>query len=95
MIKGIAYQKVDLTEQEFEFYQELVKQYTDENKKGSEYFEDLFETNDAGIITIIKPTKSIPWAILFFVQNLMINQQLRSNDERMSKLEKMIGEKHG
>lgn len=93
MIKGIAYQKVDMTELEFEHYKKLVEQFTDDKQKGSAYFEELFETNDKGIITIIKPTRSIPWAILFFVQNLMINQQLRSNDERISKLEKAMGVK--
>lgn len=90
MIKAIDYKKIDLTEVEYRFYQELVKQYTDDSHKGSDYFHDLFDTDDDGIITIIKPIKSIPWAILFFVQNVMINQKLRSNDQRIDAIEKQL-----
>lgn len=84
MIKGIGYQKVDITQDEFDYYKELVKAYTDDTHKGEDFFVDLFEADKNGIITIIKPTRSIPWAVLFFVQNLMINQ-------RLSRIEKMIG----
>lgn len=90
MIKAIDYKKIDLTEAEHEFYQELVKQYTDDSHNGSDYFRDLFETDGSGMITIIKPTKSIPWAVLFFVQNIMINQRLRSNDQRIDAIEKQL-----
>lgn len=87
MIKGIDNKKVDITEIEYKYYQELVK------KHGASSFDDLFETDKEGRITIVKPTKSIPWDILFFVQNLMINQHMRSNDIRISAIEKAIGEK--
>jgi len=83
MIKGIGYQKVDINEEEFQYYSELCKEH------GEGVFSDLFETDDEGIVTIIKPTKSIPWAVLFFVQNLMINQHLRQYDRRLAKLEKL------
>jgi hypothetical protein len=90
MIKGIALKKVEVTEEEYSYYKQLVKQYTNEKNKGEGYFENLFETDKEGKITLIKPTKSIPWEIMFFVQNLMINQWLRSYDSRISKLEKGI-----
>jgi hypothetical protein len=95
MIKGIGFQKVDLTQLEFDYYQKLVKQHSDDKHSGEEYFRDLFDTDNNGFITIIHPTKSIPWAILFFVQNLMINQQMRVNDKRLSAIEKAIGVKNG
>jgi hypothetical protein len=87
MIKGIDNKKVDITEVEYKYYQELVK------KCGADSFSDLFETDEEGRITIVRPTKSISWDVMFFVQNLMINQHMRSNDKRISALEKAIGEK--
>lgn len=82
MIIGIDNRKIDLTDQEIEYYNSLVKEW------GKEYFSDLFETDNKGYITIIKPIKDVPWVVLFFMQNVMINQQLRSNDERIRALEK-------
>ncbi|KKN37892.1 hypothetical protein LCGC14_0759010 [marine sediment metagenome] len=87
MIKGIDNKKVDINEIEYKYYQELVK------KHGVSSFSDLFETNEEGCITIVKPTKSISWDVIFFVQNLMINQHMRSNDKRISAIEKEMGEK--
>lgn len=87
MIKGIDNKKVNLSDLEYEYYKTLIKEY------GSDSFNDLFDTNKDGIISIIKPTKSVPWVILFFIQNIMINQQLRSNEVRIKELEKTIGRK--
>jgi len=87
MIKGISLRKVEITEQEYGYYLELEKQYS-----GLGYFDDLFETNDNGIIQLIKTTKSIPWSVLFFVQNLMINQHLRQFDGRITDIEKKLGD---
>jgi hypothetical protein len=86
MIKAIGLRKVDITEEELNYYKELVSKYTD-NNKGSSYFENLFETDKNGIITIIKPSNNLPWEILFFVQNLMISQHLRAYDSRISDIE--------
>ncbi|KKL92814.1 hypothetical protein LCGC14_1880920 [marine sediment metagenome] len=90
MIKGIGLRKVEISNQEYKYYQQLIEQYTDDKHKGSSYFADLFETDDNGIIIIIKPIKSIPWEILFFVQNLMINQNLRQYDKRMVAIENKL-----
>lgn len=79
-MKVIDYQKVDITDAEYVYYQELVAQTTTDKFKGEEYFRDLFKTDEDGFITIITPKKSIPWAILFFVQQVMINQRLRYID---------------
>lgn len=87
MIKGIDNQKVDITEVEYKYYQELVKKW------GASSFDNLFETDKDGRIIIVQPIKGVPWDVLFFVQNLMINQHMRSNDERISAIEKAIGVK--
>lgn len=80
-MKVIDYQNVDMTEEEFAYYKELVNQCTTNNFKGQEYFRDLFKTDEDGFIILITPNKSVPWAVLFFVQQVMINQRLRFIDQ--------------
>lgn len=87
MIKAIGLRKIDITEEEFFYYQELVKKYSEENNSGARYFENLFETNKKGIITIIKPQADLPWEILFFIQNIMIAQHLREYENRILSME--------
>lgn len=70
-----------MTDQEFDYYKELVKQCSVDGVKGQDYFRGLFKTDNEGYITLITPTQSIPWAILFFVQQLMISQRLRVIDK--------------
>ena len=89
-----------MSDLEFDYYKHLVKSFSDENTNGNIYFKDLFESDDSGLITLVKTEKSVPWAILFFVQQIMINQRLRLNDsitntlkeinERLNKLEKRV-----
>ena len=85
---AIDYQNVDISKEEYEYYQELIKQLTADNIDGKEYFRDLFNTDDRGFITLIKPKNSIPWVILFFVQQIMISQRLRIMDDFIIKQEK-------
>ena len=89
-MRVIDYQKVDITDEEFTYYKELVTQTTDDKIKGEDFFRDLFKTDDDGFITIITPKKSIPWVILFFVQQVMINQRLRYID-RLRKEKPNVG----
>lgn len=91
MIRAIGLRKIDVTEEEIKYYQELVVKYSEEGVKGSSYFEELFETDKNGIITIIKPKSNLPWEILFFVQNIMISQHLRRYEARIIDIEKRIG----
>lgn len=84
MIKVIDYQKIDLNDDEFKYYQSLLKQV------GEDEFRDLFKTDDKGKITVITPTKPISWSVIFFLQNVMVNQNLRDNDQKIAQLEKEI-----
>ena len=94
MIKAIGLRKVDVSQEEWNYYQEIIAKHSNDKQKGSLYFEDLFETDKQGIITIIKAAKEIPWEVLFFIQNLMINQNLRMFDSRICKIEEKIGVKN-
>jgi hypothetical protein len=83
MAKIIDYKKVDMSEEEHNYYKYLVEAFSDKDKNisGSIYFKDLFDVDENGFIILIKTEKSVPWAILFFVQQLMISQRLRSIDD--------------
>lgn len=90
MIRVIDYRKVDMTDDEWGYYNQLIQNLTDTQTKGEEYFKDLFETDENGVISVVHPNKSIPWVVLFFVQNIMLNQHLREQDRRIERLEKRI-----
>jgi len=81
-MRAIDYKKVDMTDAEYDYYTKLVKTHSDEYSTGEVFFKDLFDTDDDGFITMITPDKSVPWAILWFVQNLMINQRMRVIDNQ-------------
>jgi len=90
MHKVIDYKKVDMSNDEYNYYKHLVEAFSDKDKniKGSIYFKDLFDVDKNGLITLIKTEKSVPWAILFFVQQLMISQRLRFVDDINKALKK-------
>jgi len=90
VIKGIGHKKVEITNEEYLYYLELVKRYSNETHSGEDYFVDLFQTDKSNNISVITPTNNVPWVILFFVQNLMINQRLRINDSKIDELERKI-----
>lgn len=80
-MKVVGNKKINITDKEYEYYLQLVERFTEENgDSGEMYFVNLFDTDDNGFITLIRTEKSIPWAVLFFVQQVMINQRLRVND---------------
>jgi len=92
MIRAIDFQKVDMSNEEYLYYQELVKKFTTGSINGADYFKNLFITDSLGMITLIKPSKAIPWDIIFFIQNLTINQHLRENDRKIDKLQQQIND---
>jgi hypothetical protein len=89
MYKVIDYKKVDMSDDEFKYYKHLVEVFSDKNIDGSIYFKDLFDVDDDGFITLIKTEKSVPWAVLFFVQQIMVSQRLRTVDDINKVLKKI------
>jgi hypothetical protein len=81
----IDYKSIDMSELEFESYQQIVESFTDGNISGNIYFHDTFEVDDDGCIMFIKTPlqKQIPWAVIIFLQNLMINQRIRRVEENI------------
>jgi hypothetical protein len=80
----VDYQNIDLTDEEWAYYQELVKQL------GADDFRGLFKTDAKGLITTISPTKPVAWLAIFWAQNIMISQHLRENDSRIEALEQKL-----
>ena len=81
--KIIDYKLVDMTDEEFDYYSKLLLEFTFEQHSGKDFFVDLFDVDENGIITFIKPPmkKQVPWAVIIFVQNLMLNQHIRKMEK--------------
>lgn len=79
MIKIINYKEIDITDLEYAEYQKIINHFSTNKVSGSFHFVDMFETDDDGCISIIKVSaeKQVPWVVIMFLQNLMINQRLR------------------
>lgn len=83
MIKAIANQKIDLSSEEYRYYQELEKVF------GKDAFMNLFKTDEDGKIISVIPQSAAPTAmvIIFFFLNVMYNQRLRKLDAWIDKVE--------
>jgi hypothetical protein len=75
----IDHKKVDLTSDEYALYQKIVKSYTTTTNKGEDYFQDLFEVNDDGIIIFLRPpsTKQTSFEIFMFLVSIFQQQHMR------------------
>ena len=78
-IHVIDNKKVEMTSDEWDMYQNIVKSYTDLTNKGEDLFIDLFESNDNGIIIFLKPPskRRTSLEVFLFLMSLMQNQHLR------------------
>lgn len=84
----IDFKSVDMEPEEFEYYQKLIQEFTYGSYSGKDQFHDIFNTDDDGCITFIHPPlkKEVGWAILVFLQNLMINQRLRRMERKIMEI---------
>ena len=78
-IRIVCNKKLDMTDDEFKMYENIVKSYTTANNKGEDLFIDLFESNNEGIITfLIPPSKrQTSLEIFLFLMSLQQHQSLR------------------
>lgn len=79
----VDYKSVEMTDEEWQYYQEIVKEFSSGSYSGTEQFRGVFEVDGDGCISIIRPPlkKEVAWAVILFLQNLMINQRLRRVEE--------------
>lgn len=78
-IRIVDKKKIDLTEDEFKIYNALCQEYTTPQHKGEDYFIDLFQTDDNGLIIFLTPPKHrISIEIYLFLVSVMVQQHLRA-----------------
>lgn len=85
MIRAIDNKPVDLSDDEFEYYLQIIKEF------GTNVLQETFETEEcSGFITLVKPPMNakLPLGIVFFLFNVMLNQRVRRFDEMMSNVER-------
>lgn len=91
MVKIIDNKKISLTTEEWEMYQSICRSYDRPNFKGEELFKDLFESNDEGIITFLKPPSSrfTSMEVFLFVVAIFQHQHMR---QMYNQLQGLMGE---
>lgn len=79
MIRIVDNKKVDMTHDEYALYEKIVRAYTSETNKGEDFFYDLFESDDNGIIVFLKPpsTRRTSFEIFMFLMAIQQQQYLR------------------
>lgn len=88
----IDHKSVDMTDEETAYYKKLIEEFTIGMSNGREQFRDLFDVDDDGCITFVHPPirKQIGWGVLFFIQNLMINQRMRRMEHQVEEWTKRL-----
>lgn len=78
-IRIIDNKKISLTQDEWEYYQSICKSYSRSNFKGEDLFKGLFESDDNGIITFLKPptTSYSSLEVFLFVVAIHTQQHMR------------------
>ena len=82
MIRAVANQRLDLNDDEHEYYLTLADAF------GKQEFNNLFTSDKNGLITSINPSPSTatPIILIFFLLNIMTNQRFRRIDGGILKL---------
>ena len=87
-LRVIDFKQIDMTDEEFGFYNQLIESFTSGHYSGKEQFHDMFDVDSDGCISMIRTPlgKEVGWAIIVFLQNLMINQRLRRIEKWVKEL---------
>jgi hypothetical protein len=88
VIRAIDNKRLDLSDEEYQYYNTLVETF------GKEDFSGLFSTDKNGqIISITPPVdRQISLGVIFFILNIMMNQRLRSLEDMIKKNENKVVE---
>lgn len=87
-IKIIDNKKIEMTEDEFKFYQDICVNYDRQNFNGKEIFKGLFEVDDRGIIIFIKPptTRQTSMEAYLFITSIFWHQHMRLMHQKVDTL---------
>ena len=83
MIRAVGNKRLDLSDDEFDYYKNLIEHI---DKKE---FVGIFQTDDNGIITNVMPSpeKQTSLVAYFFLMNVSFNQRLRKLDSFLNNKE--------
>lgn len=95
MIRVVNSKKLEMSDDEWNMYQEIVKSYTTITNKGSDLFQDLFDTNDKGIITFLKPPskRQTTMEVFLFLMSVCQHQHIRLMYEEVNNITAQMNEK--
>jgi hypothetical protein len=87
--------KIEMTQDEWDMYNKIVKSYTTATNKGEDLFQDLFETDDKGIIIFLKPPSKrlTSLEVFLFLMSIMQHQHLRLMRQQVDELCQEVKEK--
>lgn len=74
-IRVVCNARLDMTNYEYSQYQKICQSYDDHNFKGSDLFYDLFESDENGIITALKPPSKRATSLEVFLFLVVLQQQ--------------------
>jgi hypothetical protein len=82
MTRVVSYKRMDLTDEEWAYLQQLEKNF------GKDFLRGLFSTDDDGIILSVTPpaNRDVPTIAIFFLMNVSLNQRLRMLDTQIQKI---------
>jgi len=94
-LRIVCNKRLDMSEDEWAMYQKIVKSYTTTTNKGEDLFIDLFETDERGIITFLRPpsARRTTLEVFLFLMALMTHQHLRLMQEQVDDLARQVKEK--
>jgi len=95
MLRVIDHKRIDLTDQEWETYNNICKSYDiPPNQQGKDLFVDLFITDENGIIvSLLPPTRQTSFEVMFFLANIFHNQHIRLMHKQVDDVCKKILDK--
>lgn len=77
-LRLINNKRIEMSDTEFLAFQEICKANSRPTFDGTSLFQDLFETDDKGIIIYLRPpVNQVSFEVIIYLQNLMVNQHLR------------------
>lgn len=87
-IQVVDNKKLDMTNDEMVMYHNIVQSYTTISNKGEDMFMDLFESNEDGIITFLKPPskRHTSLEVFLFLMALMQHQHLRLMHQQVEEI---------
>jgi hypothetical protein len=82
LIRAVGNKRLELSDNEFDYYSSLKEQF------GDSEFVGLFKTDKNGIILSVSPPvdKTVSMGIVFFILNVMMNQRVRALDGKINKV---------